>query len=386
MSNLNAAADTVSRHRVLIVDDSPETIDVVTRALASEFQVLATTRPEKALTIALEKSPELILLDVIMPEIDGYQVCEQLKRHEMTRHIPVIFITGLGSEGDEVKGFSMGAVDYVTKPVEPVILLSRVRTQIELSETRSALRAANQHLSHERELMAQMIMGMREDSNFCFDDLEFASQSHDSASGDLLLSARRPNGDHHVLVGDFTGHGLPAAIGSPLVTHLFYSNTLDDRPMDEVLATINDVLCQRLPTHIFMAAVAACIRRNEPFVQIWNCGSPDVLHLDGQGRWTHLQSTELPMGVIPSESPYAAESISVERGDRLYVMTDGPIEADCRDGNMFGVERVQRALQSEADNIRAVLEQVTACCKDPAALDDMTLLRICRGSKDSNHD
>ncbi|HOP15104.1 MAG: fused response regulator/phosphatase [Gammaproteobacteria bacterium] len=365
-----------TRYRVLAIDDSPEIIDTIRTALGSDFQLIAAVSPGQGLKLAAKHRPDLVLLDVVMPELDGFEVCRRLKADPGTRDIPVIFVTGMGSQGDELEGFSLGAVDFVTKPIEPVILQARVRTQIELASVRRALSEANDHMAIERELIAQIIISMRTDEQFCEDRLSWASHSCDTAGGDVVLSAKRPNGDEHVLIGDFTGHGLSAALGTPLVSHLFYSMTEADRPLDEILPEINNVLVKRLPVHIFMAAAAVCIPGNAENAAVWSFGNPDVLHLGTDGQWTHIASTELPMGIDRRSAPYPSCQQRLAEGEALYLMTDGSIEAVCPSGDMFGLTRVKDALERHTISPQAVIDVVLGQVAHPDEVDDMTIMRI----------
>lgn len=118
---------------VLIVDDAKGNIKVLAELLRAEFKIRATTSGEKALEIAFsDNPPDLILLDVMMPEMDGYEVCKRLKSSAQTKGIPIIFITGKVLEEDEIYGLNLGAVDYITKPFNPVIIKARVNTHAEL--------------------------------------------------------------------------------------------------------------------------------------------------------------------------------------------------------------------------------------------------------------
>lgn len=368
--------DSAARDTVLAIDDSPETLDVIRESLRGEFQTLATTDGQTGLDVAARKLPDLILLDIMMPGMDGYEVCKRLKSNPQTHDIPVVFFSALGSEGDEVKGFAAGAVDFVTKPIEPIILRTRVRTQLELSDTRKALADANNRLARERELLAEIILGMRTDEDFCHDRLSYASRSQDTAGGDIVLSALRPNGDRHVLLGDFTGHGLPAAIGTPLVSHLFYQMTANDHPLGEILAEINNVLLKRLPVNVFMAAAAICFGHSASSADIWNFGSPDGLHRDAKGVWSAHRATEVPMGIVYRADRFEAARIELTPGDRLYLMSDGPIEATGANGELFGADAVMRSLEHNGQSVGQVLRDVFAFAAIPSELDDMTLLRI----------
>ncbi|MGC9527250.1 MAG: response regulator, partial [Limnospira sp.] len=111
------------KSKILIVDDSPDNLQVLMQILKDDYAVIAATAGEKALQLAAkEPVPDLIVLDVVMPEIDGYEVCRRLKANPETREIPVIFVTALGEVGNETRGFELGAVDYMTKPLNPPVV------------------------------------------------------------------------------------------------------------------------------------------------------------------------------------------------------------------------------------------------------------------------
>ncbi len=125
---------------VLVVDDEPVNIKIFMELFRSDYTIKVATNGEKALQIALSDTPpDLILLDVMMPGIDGYEVCRRLKAEPRTKGIPVIFITAKGGEEDQSKGFELGAVDYVTKPFSPIIVKARVKTHLELKRNRDFL-------------------------------------------------------------------------------------------------------------------------------------------------------------------------------------------------------------------------------------------------------
>ncbi len=128
------------RKRILIVDDVPDNVDVLVEAL-SDYQRIVALDGEKALAKARVKpQPDLILLDVMMPGMDGFEVCRRLKQDEKTRPIPVIFVTALGEVADETRGFELGAVDYLTKPVRPPVVRARVKTHLQLEQAKADLR------------------------------------------------------------------------------------------------------------------------------------------------------------------------------------------------------------------------------------------------------
>lgn len=132
--------DRSGKHKVLIVDDTPENIQILMETLKGEYTIVAAINGQKALQMAaVDPTPDIILLDIMMPGLDGYQVCEKLKADEKTRGIPVIFVTAMSEAEDEQKGLDLGAVDYITKPIQPGLVKSRVRNHLELKQHRDHL-------------------------------------------------------------------------------------------------------------------------------------------------------------------------------------------------------------------------------------------------------
>lgn len=154
------------KQTALVVDDAPENVAIMTEILGDHYQVKVALNGKKALSIAQsEKPPDIILLDVMMPEMDGYEVCRILKEDESTRQIPVIFVTAMTDIDNEAQGLSLGAVDYITKPVSPPLVLGRVGTQLRLYNQNRHLDELVQQRS--RELMkaqAQLIQAEKMES------------------------------------------------------------------------------------------------------------------------------------------------------------------------------------------------------------------------------
>ena len=145
-----ASAESTQPHTILIVDDTPQNLTVLGELLQPLYRVRAANSGERALRVAhSQPQPDLILLDVMMPGMDGYTVLDQLREAEDTRHIPVIFVTAMDSTQDEQMGLDLGAVDYITKPINPAIVLARVKTHLELKQARDRLAQDNQWLEQE---------------------------------------------------------------------------------------------------------------------------------------------------------------------------------------------------------------------------------------------
>ncbi len=129
-----------NKSTILIVDDQPVIIRALSKLLKDDYRVLAATNGKKALDIANgDQQPDLILLDINMPEMGGYEVCRGLKSHESTKDIPVIFVTARNEDGEEEKGFLLGASDYIVKPFNPAVVRARIKTNVEYKLSREAL-------------------------------------------------------------------------------------------------------------------------------------------------------------------------------------------------------------------------------------------------------
>src|SRR5688572_2462210 len=144
------AASPLERATVLVVDDTPDNLSLMSGLLNDEYKVKVASSGEKALKIAAgESPPDLILLDIMMPGMDGYEVCRRLKADPRTRDIPVIFLTAKAEVEDEKKGLDLDAVDYITKPISPPIVLARVKTHLVLKASADFLRDKNAYLESE---------------------------------------------------------------------------------------------------------------------------------------------------------------------------------------------------------------------------------------------
>ncbi|MFC1866696.1 response regulator [Thermodesulfobacteriota bacterium] len=157
------ASKDASRPSVMVVDDTETNIDILVETLSDEYDVSVAMDGKSALKDIEENPPDLILLDIMMPEMDGYEVCRRLKADEKTRDIPVIFVTAMQEMEDETKGFEVGAVDYITKPISPPIVRARVKNHLELELARKTLEKQNKELQEAATLREDVDRIMRHD-------------------------------------------------------------------------------------------------------------------------------------------------------------------------------------------------------------------------------
>lgn len=363
---------------ILVVDDTPENIDVLKGALIADYMVRPAPSGQIALKAAhVQPYPDLILLDIMMPGMDGYEVCRRLKADPAAKDIPIIFVTAKSEVEDELKGLQLGAVDYITKPFSVPIVQARVKTHLALRAANRLLDERNQVLQEERELIESIILKMRHADTFDERYVRHLISPVEVTAGDMLLSTFAPDGRQLVLLGDFTGHGLPAAIGGPLVTYVFHEQAKNGIAGEQILQEINAQLCARLPTGIFFCVTLLEISAERLHATLWNAGLPDTLLVRGGSIQGHFPSTMLPLGIAEGLNPTAI-CLLLEPGDRLYTFSDGIIETSTQ-GEMFGMERLE-AFLTQVVTGRQTLDDLIPLLNEYAGStmhdDDITLVEV----------
>lgn len=165
---------------ILVVDDIPDNLALANALLKRQYKVKLATSGEAALTMAKAEPPDLILLDVMMPGINGYETCAQIKEDSVLKHIPVMFLTAMGEVEDEEKGFALGAVDYIIKPLTPSLLLARVKTHLTLKYTQDCLEERNLHLESE---VARRIEEINQLQEVAIDAMASLAETRDRETG-----------------------------------------------------------------------------------------------------------------------------------------------------------------------------------------------------------
>ncbi|MBF0152123.1 MAG: SpoIIE family protein phosphatase [Magnetococcales bacterium] len=368
--------------RILIVDDVVDNLRILTILLQNDYIVMAAKSGSKAMDLAhAHPRPDLILLDVMMPGMDGFEVCRRLKEDPQTREIPVIFVTALDEEKDEAYGFKVGGVDYISKPYRPPIIRARVQTQISLQSAMTRLRAQKELLSFERSMVENIILKMRASlSQVDEPNIRSLETPVDKTTGDILLAERRHDGILHVFLGDFTGHGLSAAVGGPMVVDIFHAMTVKKFPMEEILQEINKKLYAKLPQHVFLAAIFMELTQDLRQLRVWNGGMPSLLMFRQNGTIEEVPPKYFPLGILPEiETTEVIQSATLLPEERIVAFSDGIIEMMDTEGQMFGAERLIDALrqifarEEPLANLESLLKGFR---KDAPQTDDITMIEL----------
>ena len=371
---------------VLVVDDAPANIRVVNEILHDSYKVKIATNGQKALELAGETpGPDLILLDVVMPGMDGYEVCTRLKANPGTRDIPVIFLTAQTETTDETRGFEAGAVDYIHKPFSPAVVVARVQTHLALRETREQLERQLQAIRNELETARQIQSSIlpREIPSIAGLDIAARYVPMSSVAGDfydfLVVDEKRIG----ILVADVSGHGMPAALIASMLKIAFAAQSARATDPAGVLSGLNQVLCGKFQGHYVTAAYAFVDTEKQTLCYAGAGHPPQLLREKSSGTVRSVIENGLFLGYFPNAT-YGAVEIPFRRGDWVVLYTDGITEMTGESEEQFGEARLKEFLESHSDLSAAgfadnLLERLSlwsgrASGKEPD--DDVTLLAV----------
>lgn len=334
---------------ILVVDDTPLNIGVITGALKDTYRTKVATSGAKALTIAAaNEKPDLILLDVMMPEMDGYEVCRRLKADPTTREIPVIFLTAQIEAEDETRGFQVGAVDYIHKPFSQAVVKARVHTHLVLRETREKLAQRLLAIQKELETARLIQQSILPETTPQIDGLDIAARYVPMASVagdfyDFIVVDKKHVG---ILIADVSGHGMPAALIASMLKIALAAQSAHANDPARVLQGLNQALCGKFQHHYVTAAYVfvdmdqrtlTYAGAGHPPLLMWGAASPSVRDVTENGLF---------LGKFPFAT-YSSLEVPLVPGDRGLLYTDGISEANNPQGAEFGTERLRQFLDAE---------------------------------------
>ena len=382
MRNMN---ENNQKQTVLVVDDAPANIQIVNSILKDEYKVRIATNGAKALELvnAIPR-PDLVLLDVMMPGMDGYEVCTRLKADPSTKDIPVIFLTGQTETSDETRGFEVGAVDYIHKPFSPAVVQARVQTHLVLRNIREQL--AQQLLAIQKELETardiQHSILPHEVPKMAGLDIAARYVPMTAVAGDFydfIVVDERHIG---ILVADVSGHGMPAALIASMLKIALPAQAPKAAEPAEVLHGLNIALYGKFQQH-YVTAAYVYVDMEKHLLRYAGAGHPPIL------QWTSCEkgvNDLLENGMFLGRfdfATYTAVEIPISRGTWCLMYTDGIPETTNRQDVQFGDERFRAFLREKqwgsADQLAgSLLDELTRWSgRAPEDLeDDITMLAI----------
>ena len=378
---------------ILAVDDTPENLDVVKGILASDYTVKAAINGPMALKIAEKQKPDLILLDVMMPGMDGHEVCQRLKSNPETRDIPVIFLTAMDQTRDEALGFSLGAADYIAKPVNPPILEARVKTHIALKESMDELHQAYGIIKGQKDRMEEEL-NIGRDIQMSMLPLEFPAfpDRTEFSIHALLKPAREVGGDFYdfffinqdevcLVVGDVSGKGVPAALFMAVTKTMIKSRAMDDPSPASIVTRVNDEMSADNPSSMFVTLFIAFCNVRTGACRFTNAGHNPPYIKRASGDLECLDQRHGPIIGAMEGLAYKESQTSLSLGDQFLIFTDGVTEAMDTEGSLYSESRLEKLLNDSCFNtaqdlVDNTLASVETFATGAEQADDITLLAL----------
>lgn len=373
---------------VLIAEDSDTDLLLLSTIVRRQgHQVLTASNGLDAVQVFARERPQLVLMDALMPVMDGFEAARQIKQLAGETLVPVIFLTSLRESSALAQCLDAGGDDFMAKPYNPLILAAKInamdrlrRLQATVLQQRDLIARHHDYLLHEQRV-AKAVFDKVAHSG-CINaapNIRYLQSPYALFNGDLLLAAYTPSGDMHVLLGDFTGHGLPAAVGAMPLAEVFYGMTAKGYGLAQILREMNVKLKRILPVDMFCCATLLCLSTQRRVVEVWNGGMPEgYVHEVASGRRTALVPRHLPLGVLSAEAfDDRTEVWPMALGDRVFLLSDGVLDTADSNDQLFGAERLHQvfAANREPDRLFAEIEQALAGFRGEAR-DDVSMVEI----------
>ena len=346
---------------ILIVDDNPTNLDSLVQTLKDDYRLGIAKDGQRALEYAEKFLPDLIILDILMPGMDGYEVCSRLKSSSRTKNIPVIFITAMSETEDKTKGFEVGALDYITKPFHAAEVKARIQTHLSLQEAREREIAIASKI--QRTLLLGAVPNEKQDIEIA--QLSVASQKVD---GDFIDFFEQSSLCIDVVVGDVMGKGIPAALVGAAMKSQFLrvlNNMLRDINKYEIPA-IEDIvtgvhsgmISQLKDLETFVTLFYARFDLDAYQMTYVDCGHmPSIHYVFEEKSCFLLKGSNKPLGF--SDNNFKSVSLNFKPGDLFVLYSDGLTEAQNSERVMYGEDRLFDFIQANSDNPpQAIIEKL----------------------------
>ena len=371
-----------ARKKALIVDDEL-TNRLILRSLLKKqgYNTLEAENGQQAVELFHLHSPDMVFMDVMMPVMDGYEATRIIKKNAGNHFIPVIFLTAMTDEDSLQACIDAGGDDFLVKPYEKFLLQSKIQAMERIASLNQKLRGMYSLIHREQEIAESVFNNALQKGYIVNPNIRSVIRPAGTFSGDMILSEYSPTRDIHFFIGDFTGHGLSAALGAMPVSEVFRAMTAKGFAPEEILNGINKKLRQFLPVGMFLGAMLVRISHDLEQVTIFNAGMPELLVIDGKTNHIkhHVRSNSLPLGVIDHiEAREIAQTLPLFENDKLVLYSDGLTEAWSETDEEFGQERLEQVIESSQGNkvFENILRQLDQFCGGRTQADDVTLVEI----------
>lgn len=369
------------RLQLLIAEDNTTDrliLDALVRSLGHDAVLAADG--EQAIQLYIDKRPDIILLDVMMPVLDGIAAARRIRELAGQELVPIIFLTSLNDAKDLAACLEAGGDDFLSKPYNPVILKAKLEAFTRMRRLHTEVSAQREFLLQEQRMAKSIFDNIVHHGALNAPNIRYQISPMSVFNGDVLVAAQQPTGDMLVLLGDFTGHGLPAAIGTLPLSEIFHGMAIKGFGLEYIMREINSKLKNVLPLGVFCCATAVCLNFRTRVIEVWSGGLPSgTIFNKRTGAIRDISSTHLPLGILSSsEFKYDPCLFDMDPDDIVYLWSDGIIESANSAGELFGEERLREVFGNAkgAPVFNELLAAVADFSGQSQQLDDHTLIEI----------
>ncbi len=388
---------TEQRQLTVLVADDTDTDRLILESIVKKegHRVISAKDGVEAVAAFEAEHPDIVLLDALMPKLDGFGAARQIKALAGEALVPIIFLTSLTDTESLVQCLDAGGDDFLSKPYNRFILQAKIKAFNRMREMHATMLTQrdqiflhNEHLLQEQTVAKQVFDNIAHSGCLDSANVKYYLSPLAVFNGDVLVAAMRPSGSMLVLLGDFTGHGLPAAIGAMPLASTFYGMANKGFSLRDILREINQKLKDILPVGVFCCASIMDINFRKQRIQVWNGGLPDCfLYRAEDGSIEKVASNHLPLGVVGDKDfKDDCQHFSLDHGDRFFMWSDGIHEARDAQGEMYGEERLIKAFEDNenADKLfDEVMGSVHSFIDQSEKDDDLSLIEIIMDAPDS---
>lgn len=372
----------LSESRVLVVEDVKANVDVLVQALRDDYKISVALNGEAALRSVEKSLPDLLLLDIVMPGIDGYEVCRRLRSDARTREIPIMFLSSLEDVRDKARGFEVGGNDYLTKPFDVLEVKARVRS---LLKAKAYSDEVKERMTAELRVAREIQQGLFPRKELQIPGFEVIGwcKPATETGGDYYDWCRLSAKESFVVLGDATGHGLGPALLIASCRAYVRADLPKDGDLAGFMSRLNARLADDMEGSRYVTFVGALMNESNSQIKLISGGHCPVLIARANGSVEQVKAHGVPLGVVPVSTYQDATQIQMGSGERIVIYTDGITEAKNLQGNMFGTERLIQAvirhsrLEGEAF-VEALYHDAMAFSNNAALQDDLTIISIRR--------
>lgn len=332
--------------KILLALNDATDLNTIRGVLLAEGHELSTAEDGRSALEAMREKPDMVILEANLQGISGYECCRQIKHDENNRLKPVVLLMPTEDATAWARFSECGADDFIEHPLHPHVIKAKSRLLLKISDLYHRLDASHRHAEQEIRLAKHMFDSITRRQPKEVDFLHFWGLSAGHFCGDLFIFERTPEHHLHVFLGDFTGHGLAAAMGALPVSDLFFAMTRNGEPLERIITAINHRLYDIMPTGKFCAAVFMRLESDYSALELWNGGLPPVLLTDRQHNIAaSFESAHLPLGIVdPAEFIAGTGTVALSGIHSVVLCSDGLIEAQNALGECYGETRLAQAL------------------------------------------